>query len=150
MPRRTYKSKKSEVPAEPIGFELDEVEYTCQELSPLELSQIARLEGEDPSSPSVIAFLAEFFEMILGPEQYKVFRRQNARSPIDEETLLEIVQGIWEDYADRTRPTEESSDSSPGRQSTKAKSTAGASSLVAVPSDRPDLRQALQRAAVSQ
>ena len=140
---RKYISKIQDLP-EPITFELDGTVYTCRELGPLELSEIARLQGEDADSPEAIAFMAEFFESLLGRKQYQEFKRActNFNTPI--ETFVAIIEGVFEDFA--ARPSLLPSAYSDGEQNIEKKSTDGLSSRVMAQLDgRPDLQMAVKR-----
>jgi hypothetical protein len=142
---RKYVSKKPTAQPAPVTFDLDETTYICRELGPLELSEIARLHNTPADSPEAMAFMAEFFEMILGASQYRDFRRNSARFETQPEVFVEIIQGIFEDMTNR--PTVPPSDSSDGRENTGTNSTADSSSrAMELLQGRPDLQQAVLQA----
>jgi hypothetical protein len=138
---RTYTSALVDLP-DPVGFTLDGQEYTCRELGPLELSEIARMHGTAADSPSAVAFMAEFFESILGHDQYRQFRERCQQFNTGPETLVEVIQGIFEDFT--ARPTAKPGDSSPGSPATPEKLRDGSSDPVLERlRGRPDLAQAV-------
>jgi len=142
MSGRRYNTQAPTELPEPVTFELDGTAYTCRELTPLELSQVARLHGQDAESPESLAFMAEFYEMLLGHDQYQVFLKNTASFGTGIETLVEIIQGVFEDLTNR--PTGRPSDSSPGRPTTEPKSTVASSSRVPRRlENRPDLAMAI-------
>jgi hypothetical protein len=147
--RRVYTSAPpTELPAA-ITFELDGETYTCRELGPLELSEIAKLQGAPATSPESMAFMATFFEMVLGTGQYHTFRRRCADFATPVDTMVQVVQGIFLDMVNRDgadRPTGPQSDSSDGLRTTGPGSAADPSSRVIarlVDQGRPDLASAV-------
>jgi len=146
MSGRRYNTQQAAELPDPVTFELDGTEYTCRELTALELSQVARMHGQDASSPESLAFMAEFFEMLLGHDQYRAFLAHTSRFATGIEILVDIVQGVFEDLTER--PIGRPSDSSPGRPTTEPKSTDGSSSRVPRRlENRPDLAMAVLQAA---
>jgi hypothetical protein len=142
---RTFTTKPREFP-DAIQFTLDGIVYTCREMGALAISDLARMQGTDALSTESIAFIAEFFEMVLGEGQYRDFKRNCQRFNTDDETLVHVVEGIFEDMTQRDagRPTSRPSDSSDGPQTMKASSTGDFSSrALARLAGRPDLQQAL-------
>jgi hypothetical protein len=143
---RTYTSTKPDVLPDPIQFELDGVVYTCREMGPLELSEVARLHGAPADSPESLAFMAEFFSMLLGHDQYRAFRESVGKFETRVEVFVEIIQGVFTDFTDR--PILPPSDFSDGRPTTGASLTDDSSSRVMTRlAGRPDLQMALVRAA---
>jgi hypothetical protein len=142
---RKYVSEKATEQPVPIDFDLDGVTYICRELGPLELSQIARMHGADANSPESIAFMAEFFEMVLGAGQYREFFRNCGKFETNPDIFVHIIEGIFEDMTNR--PTMPPSDSSDGRVSTGTNSTVDSSSqAMELLAGRPDLQQVVLQA----
>jgi hypothetical protein len=142
---RKYVSAKPTAQPNPVTFDLDDTTYLCRELGPLELSQIARLHGASAESPEAMAFMAEFFEMVLGEGQYRAFLRHCGKFETQPEVFVSIIEGIFEDMTNR--PTVPPSDSSDGRENTGTNSTVDSSSrAMELLAGRPDLQQAVLQA----
>jgi len=150
MVKRVYTSEveaTEELP-EPITFKLDGVEYILRELGPLDLSEIARMDGKDADDPKSIAFMAEFFNTALGNQQYEEFRARTGKFSTRVDVFVKIIEGIFEDLSGRN-PTQPSA-SSGGRENTAPSSTADSSLLddrvLARLEGRPDLQMAVMAA----
>ncbi|WP_101791032.1 hypothetical protein [Nonomuraea indica] len=120
MARRSYTSRRDQAPATaPLDFDLDGVTFVAQgSISMMDISEFARLasQGLDSKSPQAVAFLADVYLSLLGPEQYRLFREHTRTHHTKPSVLLEIlgdlVSGAVEEEAGR--PTGRSSDSSDG------------------------------------
>jgi hypothetical protein len=142
---RAYSSQIEGDLPEAITFELDGYTYTCRELGPLELSEVARLQGRPADSPEALAFMAEFFTMLLGRDQYDLFRQRCADFGTGITVFVAIIQGVFIDFTER--PTRPLSDSSDGQRRTDTPSSADSSSPVMQRLDgRPDLQTAVLHA----
>jgi hypothetical protein len=142
---RSYTSAIEGPLPDPVTFTLDGVTYTCRELGPLELSEIARLQGRPADSPEAIGFMAEFFHTLLGNDQYRDFRSRCADFETGVQTFIGIIEGVFMDFT--ARPTPPLSDSSPGQRITETSSSDALSSRVIARLDgRPDLQAAVSRA----
>jgi hypothetical protein len=143
---REYTSGQPTDLPDPVGFKLDGIDYVCRQLGPLELSEVARLQGQAADSPEAMAFMADFFRMALGAGQYHTFRENVGKFETRVDVFVEIIQGIFEDFANL--PTSPPSDSSDGRLSTEPKSTGDSFSRVMSRLEgRPDLQMAVIDAA---
>jgi hypothetical protein len=153
---RSYVSQSAAELPPAVSFELDGTTYLCRELSALELSEIAKLQGMPADSPEAMAFMASFFEMVLGRDQYHGFRRKVADFGTGVDVLVDIVQGVFLDMVNRDgtdRPTGPRSGSSDGPRTTGPGSAGDSSSRVIerlVDRGRPDLAAAVYQAQVSQ
>jgi hypothetical protein len=121
---------------------LDGTTFECRELGPLEISEIAQLQGVAADSAKAVAFMSEFFASILGPTQYPAFREMTVRNTTKPEILVEIIQGIFEDFTNR--PTVQPSESSDGLPNIETKSSDALSDRVIERlKGRPDLQTAV-------
>jgi len=142
--RRVYTSPKPEVMPDPVEFELDGIVYTCRELGPLEISEIARMQGLPTTDPRSMAFMAELFETLLGVAQYKTFRFNAGQFETRPEVFVDIIQGIFEDLT--TRNPTVPSDSSDGLDTGEMNSMDDSySRALAQLEGRPDLQMAVLR-----
>jgi hypothetical protein len=139
---RNYSSRIDGELPDPITFDLDGHTYTCRELGPLEVSEVARLQGGAADSPESIAFIATFLNMLLGRDQYIEFRKRCADFGTPLDTLVAIIEGVFEDFT--ARPTQPQSESSAGLRTTEQKSSDVSSSRVIERLEgRPDLQVAV-------
>jgi len=142
---REYTSTKPEQFAEPVTFTLDSVVYTCRELGPLELSEIAKLQGLPVTDPRSLAFMANMFETLLGADQYFDFRQNCAKFETSIQVLAEVIQGVFADMFDR--PISGSSASLDGPSNTGQNLMGDSFSRVMLRLDgRPDLQMAVMQA----
>lgn len=117
---RSYKAARREATKEPVKFEVgyeddDGAEktetFTCTgEVSSLVLSEMAYNANVEIATPEGAAVLREFFAGAFGDEgEYRRFFRFVMTQGLDDDFLMEIMQGIAEDFAGR--PTKRLSDS---------------------------------------
>lgn len=158
---RSYKAARREATKEPVEFRVDyedadgteKVEtFICTgEVSSLVLSEMAYNANVEIATPEGAAVLREFFAGAFGNEgEYRRFFRFVMTQGFDDDFLMEIMQGIAEDFAGR--PTKRLSDS-PGTQST----TGPDSRVVSLPGGflteaqpvAPELESAVERLASS-
>jgi hypothetical protein len=129
MAKRSYTSRRDQTePAPQQDFDLDGVTFVAGgSISMMDISEFARLasQGLDSKSPQAVAFLADVYLSLLGPEQYRLFREHTRKHRTDPAVLMEIlndlVAGAVEEEAGR--PTGRSSDSSDGPPTTPATQT---------------------------
>jgi hypothetical protein len=142
---RKYYSKTPKAFNKPVVFELDDVKYICRDLTILELSEIAKMSGEPVDSPKSAAFIAEFFELVLGRAQYRTFLDATGKAQTQPEEFMEIIQGVFEEMT--TKNTSPLSAFSDGQRTTGSASTDDASSRVMrryENAGRPDLMAAIR------
>lgn len=158
---RSYKAARREATKEPVKFEVgyedddgnEKMEtFTCTgEVSSLVLSEMAYNADVDIATPEGAAVLRQFFAGAFGDQnEYRRFFRFVMTQGLDDDMLMEIMQGIAEDFAGR--PTKRLSDS-PGTPST----TGQDSRVVSLPGGfrtqaqplAPELEAAVERMASS-
>jgi hypothetical protein len=119
MMSRSYTSaKRAHLDVKP-DFDLDGVEFVCEGgISTLDISEfaVAAKSGMDTEDPMAAAVFAEFFQAALGPAQYRRFKDHIRRHGTDGDVLVDIMQGLMEDFVGR--PTEEPSHSQDGPSTT--------------------------------
>ena len=94
-------------------FELDGVKFVARgRLKLLDLCEFARAADITAASAEGIAALAEFFEALLGRAEYVRFRKHNRDNDTPDETLLDIMGDLVEEFT--ARPTVQPSPSAPG------------------------------------
>lgn len=99
---RSYESAKRAYTGKPLSFTLDGVEFQCStEISVLDFSELASMADVDTSSPEGIAVLKGFFTILLGEAQYRKFRRHCAAHRTDDDTIVQIVGDLAEDFLGR-------------------------------------------------
>lgn len=115
---RTYTSA-------PVGnaggpeFVLDGVTFKCVSVpSLMDLTELARLAetGMDSITPEAMAIIAEFLTSAMGKKEYRRFRTHARDHGTDPQMVMEILQGIVEDFV--ARPTPRPSDSPDGPPAT--------------------------------
>jgi len=130
-----------------VTYTLDGIVYTCRELSALEISEVMGMQGKKADSPESVAFMAKFFRMLLGDDQYDTFVTNCRLYSTPDDTVIEILQGIMQDMTDR--PTPPLPDSSDGQRRTDGGSGGVLHSRVMdrlVAQGRPDLAAAVRLA----
>lgn len=147
--RRSYNSGKPKEVPYPIDFELDGIIYVCKEQTPLQLSEMMRMQGLPADSDESMAFIANVFRSLLGNE-YNTFLNNVGKFSTRIEVFVEIIQGIFQDINDRDAseiPTIPQSDYSDGLRTTDSNSTEDYSArAMRLLKDRPDLQVAILRA----
>ncbi|MEV4179944.1 hypothetical protein AB0J28_00675 [Streptosporangium canum] len=120
---RTYTSKPRMAGGRPT-FVLDDVEFRCAGApSLMDLSELARLSelGVDSVTPEGMSIIAEFLSGAMGRQEYNRFRTHIREHGTDPEMVMEILQGIVEDFV--ARPTSRPSVSPDGPPATPTSST---------------------------
>jgi hypothetical protein len=126
---RAYESAKRAHLGKPLGFTLDGVQFTCsQDISVLDFSELASYADLDSHSPEGIAALQGFFTIMLGPTEYRRFRRHCAQHRTDDDTIVAIMGDLADDYLGR--PTKAPSSSPVTPSATGSGSTAPGSHVV--------------------
>lgn len=141
---REYTTEAKPLP-DAVKFALDGQEFICRELSALEVSDVMMMHGKKADSPESIAFMAKFFRMVLGDDQYDEFLRHVRMHGTPDETLIVILQDIMQDMT--SRPTQPLSQSSDGQRPIAVESGGGLHSRVMdrlVAANRPDLAAAVR------
>ncbi|HXH77156.1 hypothetical protein, partial [Nocardioides sp.] len=111
---RSYQSAKRAHLGKPLTFEIDGVSFSCsQDISVLDFSELASYADLDASSAEGIAALQAFFTIMLGPAQYRRFRRHCATHRTDDDTIVDIMGDLAEDFLGRPTGAPQSSPSSP-------------------------------------
>lgn len=101
---KAYESAKRTAKGEKPTFEFAGETFTIdRKPNPLLMSELARTNSEDPESLGV---LAEFFEHVLGPAEFRRFKKVFYAAPEsdDEETIGDLLAAVIE--AAFGRPTE--------------------------------------------
>lgn len=111
---RSYESAKRAHEGKPLSFELDGVTFTCSTaISVLDFSELASYADLDSASPEGIAALQGFFTIMLGQPEYRRFRRHCAQNRTDDDTIVEIMGDLAEDFLGRPTKAPSRSLSSP-------------------------------------
>lgn len=99
-------------------FRLDGVRWVLvvDDLTVLDVTDLARMSHVDADSPQGAAALGEFFETVLGLGAYRQFKAHCRQQKTPDEVLLEIMGGLVEDLTGR--PTQPPSPSPAGREPT--------------------------------
>jgi len=81
-------------------FVLDGVRWVCavDDVTILDVTELARMHNASAESPEGIAALGEFFETCLGP-RYRAFRSHCRANRTSEDVLMDIMEGLLEDLA---------------------------------------------------
>jgi len=126
---RQYTSRERAGADEALDFTLDGERFVCsKDISVLDLSELASFADLDSQSPEGIAAIQGFLRIVLGPAEFGRFRRFCAQRRVDDDTLIDIITDLCQDFLGR--PTQASS-SSPGSPSaTGPGSTAPGSHMV--------------------
>jgi hypothetical protein len=116
---RAFQSAKRARSGEPMTFTLDGVKFTCStEISVLDFSEIASYADLDASSPEGMAVLHSFFTIVLGPAEYRRFRRHCAQHRTDDDTIVDVLGALLEEYLGRPTQAPLSSSGSPSATGT--------------------------------
>lgn len=111
---RSYESAKRQHAGKPLTFELDGVTFTCStEISVLDFSELASYADLDSSSPEGIAALHGFFTIMLGASEYRRFRRHCAANHTHDDTIVQIMGDLAEDFLGRPTSAPSRSANSP-------------------------------------
>ena len=116
---RSYTSAKRNHAGEKPDFALDGVTFVCEGgVSTLDISEFAKVAkgGVQTNDPAAAAVFAEFFEAALGENVYAQFRRHVRENNTTEDELVDVMQGIIEDFLGR--PTKEPLPSQDGPSTT--------------------------------
>lgn len=133
-------------PEELFGFTLHDEDYECRQINSLMMSHIMRMQRKRKDDPRSVAFIAEFFELVLGEDQYHTFLVQCMDEGITDEELGNILQDIVQAMTSG-RPTGRRSVSSDGSPTTNLTLLDDSSSRVMHRlRGRPDLQMAVQLA----
>lgn len=127
------------------SFTLYGIEFTCRPINSLMLSHVMRMQGVRGDDVRSIAFIAEFFELILGQRQYRELLELSMEHGITNNQLKDLLENVIQAMTDR--PTGRRSVSSGG--SPTMNSTSGENSVSQVMlrlHGRPDLQRAVQMA----
>jgi hypothetical protein len=126
---RAYKSAARRHSGKPLSFTLDGVTFTCvTEISVLDFSELASWSDLDASSPEGLAALKHFFTMLLGPVEFRRFRQHCAAHRTDDDTIVQIMGDLAEDFLGRPTSAPQPSPSTPS--ATGSGSTAPGSHVV--------------------
>lgn len=104
---RSFKTKKSEEPAKPVTFDIDDETFTCHPFAPG--SAILEFVGAtEDGGGAVAAQILPFFERVMPEGEYARFREyiDSPAREVDIELLSDIVGYLAEEYT--TRPTQPS------------------------------------------
>jgi len=121
-------SREAGTPPRTYTFKLDGEAFTATlrtdadaVLAWSEIAGTAMTAGDDDlSSAAGLAFMAQFFQLMLGPEEYRRFRAHLRKHRTDPDVLNEIMFAVNDHMEaaveeDTSRPTQRSSSSSAGR-----------------------------------
>jgi hypothetical protein len=130
----------------PVSFGLDGETFVVDNLSAGPIAELAQMmssmTGEDVDGIRSIAFIADFFKLILDPLVYRRFMNHTRKYKTRPEVFMNIIQGVFEDLTDR--PTVPQSDYSDGLRNITPRLTADLPPTVAHRLEgRPDLQLAV-------
>jgi hypothetical protein len=122
--REALRSERTRIPLRPglvdalesliPNFRLDGRRWVAavDDLTVLDITELARMANVDADSPEGIAALGDFFETALGRAQYRQFRDHCRRNRTPDDVLLDVMAGLVEDLTGR--PTQPPSPSPAG------------------------------------